>query len=1527
MLKKDIQDIAALSPIQQGMLFHYLNQPDSDAYFEQLSLTIDGEIDNNRFTQAWQTVVQKNGVLRTCFKWESLEKPVQLVLKHHEPDIRFSHSQEDPDLIKQNDRRNRFNLTQVPFRITLCTLNSGTSELIISHHHILFDGWSTGILLKEFFNAYRSPANLPVTKTPYTHYVKWLQQQDQETWFLYWSEYLEGIEHPSRLSIKGGYSNSEPGTPGFRAVLEPTIAQRLSETVHAHKQTLASVIYTAWGLVYSQYNNSEDVMFGTTVSGRNIPLPGIENTAGLFINTIPLRLRLAAGGHESVAELSQRLHIQLKNRQPYENTPPLKIREAGPLGPGEELYDSIVVIENYPLQKVLFQNGSDEMLRVSGYEIYESTHYPLSVGVTLLDDIEIDIQAAPGAFSNLTVQQIGRHFVRAIEQIVTGSTCSIQQLDILSQAEKSQILNEFNNTSTPYPEEKTIHSIFEEQVEKTPDAVAVSAPIDKSSWTFLTYKQLNHQADCIAGKLRGCGAVPGSIIAIQLQRSLELIITILAILKTHSAYLPIDPKYPKDRIDYMLRDSSASFLIHNASGEPSPLERGGIPAPYRGSYAGVCPGQVPCYIIYTSGTTGQPKGVLVNHSSVLNRLFWLKDNYQLTPRDIVLQATSFIFDVSVCELFRWIPAGGRLCFLSPDGHKDPAIITHTIARQNTTTADFVPAVLDMVLQYIEENRKVTDISSLRYVFTGVEAVGAALVQRFNRLLFHTNNTVLINAYGPTESTVDVTHFICSGSAFDQHVSRCPSIPIGKPIGNVRIYILDRCRRLQPTGAPGELCIGGKGLARGYLNNQELTAERFENYTLDHFNPNPKTPSPYPTHITIYRTGDLARWLEDGNIEFLGRLDRQVKVRGFRVELAEIESRLLTHPVIDHAHVHILKPDSQDTELCAYLITSQEIEEQAIRQFLAAYLPYYMIPAYFVFLESMPLTPSGKIDRTALPQPEYNERSDRYNAPRNIIETQLLRLYSTVLEKEPTGISIDDNFFRLGGHSLKAMSLTALIQKTFNVHPPVSQIFETPDIRSLAQYIRNAAGEALSDIPAVEEKEYYPLSSAQKRMFILQGMDKKNTNYNMPDAVLLEGSVDIDRFGQIFQQMIQRHESLRTSFFIVQHQPVQRIFKQVDFQLELDTLNDIDDLATENTTDTEKSVITKILERFVRPFDLARPPLMRAKLVKLDDTRHYLLVDMFHIIADGVSIGIFIRDFMALYSNQSLPDLHIQYKDFARWQNALRQNPSFKEKQSWWLKEFDTMPPPLTLPLDFPRPPNQGFDGGFTHFHLDRETTAALKNLAAEQGASLFMVLLSAYYILLWKLGGNQDIVVGSPIAGRNQYGLEGIMGMFVNTLPLRNTIEPDETFPMFLQRVKAKTLSAYENQDYQFEDLVEQLSIQRDPARHPVFDVVFALHNVEISDIRIPGLNLALMDYARDIALFDFYLEAEEKKEALAFKASYCSGLFNHETIETYVRYYRQIIDALLHDKHIVLNDINISHDLLEPESDKIEEALGDFGF
>ncbi|MCP4149494.1 MAG: AMP-binding protein, partial [bacterium] len=865
--KKNIANIMALTPVQQGMLFHYLKEPAGELYFEQLTLELSGKVEKKLFEKAWNTVIQTNEMLRTVFRWEKIKNPLGVVLKQHTIKPRYYDSQDGNskvcptplEEIKTKDRKEGFDLREVPFRITLYKHETNRHTLIISNHHILYDGWSNGILLNEFFSAYdmmsKGDVPQPITKTPFKDFIKWHRDRDQNKNKEFWKNYLSGIDAQSELSIKRKTNKEGITVTGtYNTGIEDALTTKTHGLAEKYKLTPAAILYTTWGLLVQRYNNNEDAIFGTTVSGRNAGVKGIEDMVGLFINTIPLRVKtespsgVTGSNHKNhkKIELLQQVDEALRQRQEYDGTSLVKIKEYSDLNSSEELFDIIVVIDNYPLDKQLAQKES--ALAVTSYSMTEMTHYDLTVGITLFEGMELSISYDKKRFEKERIARLTRHFKNILQDVVTHPLQPLSTVKMMSAQELKQLIYDFNNTNADYPRDKTIHELFEEQVEKTPDSISTvgnekikakskkeikdnkkikedkelttrektssiqhpvssipSFPSTPSTLsTQLTYRELNKKANHLANQLHDKGFTPGAIAGMAKSSSVETIIAILAIWKAGGSYLPIDLTLPVERVKYMLADANAKILLCEPHDAYSPgievLSPGRMPTAAPALRALPPGSSLNAYIIYTSGTTGKPKGVMVPHSAFVNRLYWLQSRYAFGSSDVIIQKTPITFDVSLCELLRWIPGGGRLVIMEQGGEKEPAAMVEAIVKNRATTIDFIPSMLSHFLDYVENNNHQPGLSGLRWVFTGVEPISQELLRRFNRLLNKPFGTRLINAYGPTEATVDITYFDCSDDISGEMV------PIGRPIQNTQIYILDKQGRTQPLAVPGELCI-------------------------------------------------------------------------------------------------------------------------------------------------------------------------------------------------------------------------------------------------------------------------------------------------------------------------------------------------------------------------------------------------------------------------------------------------------------------------------------------------------------------------------------------------------------------------------------------------------------------------------------------------------------------------------------------------------------------------------------------------
>jgi amino acid adenylation domain-containing protein len=930
-------------------------------------------------------------------------------------------------------------------------------------------------------------------------------------------------------------------------------------------------------------------------------------------------------------------------------------------------------------------------------------------------------------------------------------------------------------------------------------------------------------------------------------------------------FVPSEPgQYPKGRAREIVIWEQVSGLLAGESTENPPV---------------VNRSPDPAYIIYTSGSTGHPKGVIVQHNNVVNQVTGLVKQFAFDASLHYILLAAFTFDVSVMHIFLSLTTGAKLFLINDETRKDAAKLWNFIYRTRIDIINIVPAFMEAILQDLEKKW-----IYFKYLFVGGDVFKRSLLDRLQQTF---NVEQIFNIYGPTETTINAALYPCVESALSR-LGNIEAIPIGKPLMNYRVYILDNDMKPVPIGIKGELCIAGEGTARGYLNHPELTAEKFDQEFYRSY-------KSYRTYIPkkLYKTGDWARWFEDGNIEFLGRQDQQVKIRGFRIETGEIENRLLAHDHIKAALVTAKEDQAGDKYLAAYVIPrkGKTIDSSILAEYLSAELPDFMVPSYFIQIERIPLTANGKVDHKALSRIGIKE-AKQYTPPQNPLQARLVDIWAEVIGIDKKNIGIDTSFFKLGGHSLKATILVSRVRKEMDVDIPLVEIFKTPFIKELAQYIMEAEKKVYTPLQPVEKKEYYPLSSMQKRLFIIQQLDKISIGYNMPAVMEMSGTIDRPSLEIAFMKLIKRHESLRTSFKIITSEPVQQIHDQVEFEIEYY-------LATENTEITESKGIhhsSFIIHHFVRPFDFSKAPLFRVGLIKESKEKYLLMVDMHHIISDGISLVVLLKEFMALLEGTALPALNIQYKDFSQWQNSNREKEAIKKQGAYWMAEFASQAPVLNLPIDYPRPPVQDFAGAGQQFGIESETAEKLKALAFEKGVTPYMLFLAIFNVLLSRLSGQEDIIVGSPTAGRRHADLDQVVGMFVNTLVMRNYPHSHLAFTRFLAKVKERTLNAFENQDYPFEELVDQVAVDRDISRNPLFDVMFALQDIEgptVDTLELQDqtgkLKLKTYEYGSKISKFDLLLAMTEAGNRFVFSLIYSTKLFKEETIHRWIGYFKKI--------------------------------------
>jgi amino acid adenylation domain-containing protein len=953
----------------------------------------------------------------------------------------------------------------------------------------------------------------------------------------------------------------------------------------------------------------------------------------------------------------------------------------------------------------------------------------------------------------------------------------------------------------------------------------------------------------------------------------------------------------------------------------------------------------PAYIIFTSGSTGKPKGVIIEHRNVVRLFFNDGFQFDFSRQDVWTLFHSYCFDFSVWEMYGALFYGGKSVLVPRLIARDTEAFLELLREEQVTVLNQTPSAFYNLIE-IQAGTNNKQLG-LRYVIFGGEALSPARLREWRRKY---PGTKLINMFGITETTVHVTYKEITEQEIEAGISN-----IGKPIPTLGTYIMDSCRRLLPPGVPGELYVGGAGVGRGYLNRPELTYEKFcrgpgtpavrrkkmPMETVHHAKH--RTPSlpckcpptqwgfskepPGRRRQKLYRTGDRVRLLENGDMDYLGRIDRQVQIRGFRVEPGEIRSRLEAHPRVKEAVV-ISKELNDDLHLCAYIVPgdmeafdSTSPIRETLKDYLARSLPDYMIPAFFVLMKNIPLTSNGKVDKKALPEPDALS-ADKYTAPRDEMEERLAAIWTEVLIKDflHPPIGIDDNFFELGGHSLKTILMVSKINREFDVKIPIPEVFTRPTIRELSQLIKRWEKSVYSPLVRAEKKEYYLLSPAQKGIYIQQQMFLDNTSYNTTEIQVVEGNMNKEKLESIIKELINRHESLRTSFQLLGDNVFQRIHDHhgPGFRVEYRESDD-------------REVVEALLRNFVKPFDLSRAPLLRAWLVKMEESKYIMMLDMHHIISDGVSKVILVKEFVDLYLGKSLPLPPLHYKDFSEWRNRWLEGKEKEKQEAYWLEVLYKRPPLLDLPLDYPRPAVPHYEAHSISFELDRPLTEKIKDLALETQTTLYMVLLAVYNILLSKYTGREDIVVGSPISGRKHADTQEIIGMFANILPLRNQPRDHQSFGEFLADVKKNVLEAFENQDYQYGELVEKMGLRG--GWHSLFNVAYSFGDLEIVEIDYEGLKdtgdvgFQLYPYGTVKAKYDLAIVGVENKGVIHMILQYDRELFKQDTAEKISTYYIDIVRDVVENREKPLKDIEIPYQPLAVESQKLLKDLDEFEF
>lgn len=1473
-LNDNIESVYRLSGTQEGMLFHSLYDTEVKAYIEQFQCEFP-ELQPELLIKSWYVLTSRHSILRSSFYYETFNVAVQCLYREItipvlQLDCR-NLSAIEIEAIEKKDRQQGFDFTKAPLmRLTLLRLAEKRYRLLWTFHHILCDGWSIAVLINELQEVYQalavgiSPARAIEDK--YEDYIRLIEAVDRHEEEKYWKSYMRGVNRPTLLPfISSRAPERTKGIGEYRhETLELTtdLTQKIIRCAQSRQVTLNTMMQAVWAYLLYRYTGEQDITYGIITSGRPEELSGVERRVGVYINTLPVHARINEDMllNDWLAELQlgqvasrQYQHTRLNDIQNWINLP-------------GDLFDSILVFENYPVSNDF--NAPARTLQVERIHTHEQTNYPLGLMVNVGQQIKITFAYNSRLLDRSHVQLIKSHLNLMLAQISTQrSDLRISDLQIITGDERHKLLVKFNATTREFSGPKTATALFAVQIDRVPNKKALIY----GDWE-MTYSELDQRSNQVANYLVAMGVRQEQMIPVCMERGPDIVIVILGILKAGCAYVPIDPRYPQDRIQYMLNDLNAELILTTLESKAS------LSSSFIGKQILIdssntnlitCSTATPpvniepnnlAYVIYTSGSTGTPKGVMIEHKGVANLAHSVIERCSFNEDDRVLQFASWAFDASVCEMAMSLYAGATLVLIDDEHiHDHERFITY-LEKHRVTVAVLPPAFLQMI--------GVDSVRRLRLLITAGEA---AVVEQLTALSL---KTICYNGYGPTEYTVCTSMYRVSASdAINER------IPIGKPLANTRVYILDRHQRLVPLGVPGEICVTGAGLSRGYFNQELLTAEKF-------------ITNPFVPGERLYRTGDLGQWLPDGNIDYLGRLDEQVKIRGYRVELGEIESRLQQSSLVKQAVVIARADKNGFKQLVAYVIPCGVFDREQMMDYLSNHLPEFMVPRLWVTMESIPLTTHGKIDKRLLPDIDLGEQG-YYVAPRNELERNMVLIWQELLKVERIGIH--DNFFSLGGHSLLATRVVSAVRKKFAADLSIKKLFDSPTVAQLSAYLHQAMRtESPGVLSQIDRPALIPMSFSQERLWFIDQLEG-SVHYHIPWALRLKGKVSIPSLTAAFRGIVQRHEILRTVIREAEGTGYQHILDAGQWEIEL----------LDGHFSSEQTMQDFLAQLINKPFDLSKDYMLRVHLLTCSDDDHVMLMTVHHIASDAWSWGILIHELSVLYAaaeartSAQLKPLPIQYADYAIWQRQYLTGQVLGQKLHYWEKQLTGIPP-LDLSTDYPRPAMQSTKGGSSNATIDGKLYNELTTFSKEHGVTLYMTMLSAFKVLLYRYSGQETICVGSPIAGRMLHEFEGLIGFFVNTLVLRTDLVGSASFTEVLASVRTTTLSGYEYQDVPFEKIVERLVAERDLSRTPLFQVMFAMHNthegptLQLGPVQMSTQPLGNVDHAK----FDLLLTAVERRDAIGLHISFCLDLFKPETIARMMEHYCELLKSIVANPH-----------------------------
>ena len=1369
-------------------------------------------------------------------------------------------------------------LDNLLFSFKTFTFPDGHGGYILTAHHLIYDAWTASLVGTEIINYYEKIINAEslndISNPSYIDYIVSEQEYLKSEKFKKDKEFWNGIfnsipEIATIPSINGNSQELSCKSKRKQFIIPEETISLINKFCKENKASIFNFFMAVFSLYISRVSSLNDFTIGTPILNRGNFKE--KQTTGMFISNIPFRV--CVNNDISFAQFLSNISMDFlkifrHQKYPYQYLLEDLRKQDSSL---PNLYNILISYQNARI------NAQTSSVKYES-EWVETNYIADDMDIHIYDmndtgNINIAYDYLTSKYSIDDICFIHARILHIINQILENNEINLKDIEIVTPDEKKKLLYTFNNTKMDYPKDKTISQLFEEQVEKTPDNIAVVFGDQQ-----LTYRELNERANSLANYLRNNKISRNDIVGIMVNRSLEMLVAILAVLKSGASYIPIDPEYPQDRIEYMLNNSNAKMLLTFKKLE-SKVTFGNklfieldnkLYTSNRENLKNINKPEDLAYIIYTSGSTGLPKGVMLKHMSLSNLanycnnyVSYLKNNSYISIASI----TTVSFDIFIFETLISLQRGLKVVIANENEQTIPRLLNSLIEKHDITAIQMTPSRMQLLINNLND---IPALSNLNFITLAGEQLPYSLVQSIKKI---SSNCTIYNGYGPSETTVFSTL---------TDVTNHPLITIGKPLDNTQIYILDNDMHISPIGIAGEIYISGDGVGLGYLNNKALTAK---NYLQNKFS---------TQNSVLYKTGDFGYFSENGEIICLGRNDNQVKIRGLRIELGEIENEILKENNIKSCIVVKKVLESSHECLCAYYVAINSVDISKLKLYLRSKLPNYMVPQYFIKLDELPYTPNGKIDRKNLPMPSFQSRGKEIIRSRNSIDSALIRILQELLTVE--NISIDDSIFELGGDSLTAISLCAKIYSELNVQIFVKDILENPVIKDLSDLISSKANTLNKGvISSAPKSPYYIASAAQSRMYYASKISGDDSIlYNISGGLILDKMPDEKKLQTAFNKLIEHQPSLRTYFELNNENVVQKICDKINFKLDI------------SNDSIPESKIDQFFKKFNTPFNLSEAPLFRAKLIKLDDGKAFLMIAMHHIISDGTSLSILAQELSKFYNDETINKLSIDYKDYSVWENKAISSGELKDAEDYWLNQFNGDIPVLNMPITGERPLVQSFDGNKVNYILDKELTEKLFSISQNLGVTPYMLLLSVYYILLYKYTAQDDIVVGTPIINRNSAELYNIIGMFVNSLPLKTNIDSNLSFIDFLKQIKSICLNAYKYQNYPFDKLVASLNLTRDTSRNPLFDTMFIYQNNGYSPVEFNDIKTKYYVPNSNISKFDLSLEVIPEKDILNLSFEYATKLFEKSFIENLANHYSNILHVVLDNLDIKLSSIDM---------------------